>query len=218
MQERAGPPQPLLGLATCAGAGVGGCWTPADPSEADTSGTLEEQGQNEVGVPRLLLPPRRQRCHGDHRYLATHLRGPGHLLSLLWLGGWTCVQKAPSSRKTHLWRQDRHIIHHPGKSRKPHPCLAGTLVAALSPGIEVVLICRRLSHPTVSSQSPNGSRPDKGGRGDGRGQMSSTKEGRSQHHSLPWISQPSQASLTGGTGSEKGTRGSTLRADRPSLL
>lgn len=47
------------------------------------------------GGARLLLPPRRQCCYGDRRYLATELRGPGHLLPLLWLWGWTCVQKLP---------------------------------------------------------------------------------------------------------------------------
>lgn len=56
----------------------------------------------QVGVLRLLLPPRRQCCYGDHCYLATELCCPGHLLSLLWLWGQTYVQEPPLSQKSHL--------------------------------------------------------------------------------------------------------------------
>lgn len=45
-----GPRSPSWDWHPRRGWGGGGCWTPADPSEANTSGTLEEQGQNEVGA------------------------------------------------------------------------------------------------------------------------------------------------------------------------
>lgn len=72
----------------CRPAGRSG-WSPCHHSP-----TLRLQ----VGVLRLLLPLRRQRCYGDHRSLATKLHRPGHLLAL-WLWEWTCVQKPPSLRK-----------------------------------------------------------------------------------------------------------------------
>lgn len=61
----------------------------------------------QVGVLRLLLPPRRQCCYGDHRYLATKLRCPGHLLSLLLLWGQACVQQPPHLGKRTWWGQAR---------------------------------------------------------------------------------------------------------------
>ena len=61
----------------------------------------------QVGVLRLLLPPRRQCCYGDHRYLATKLCCPGHLLSLLPLWGQACVQQPPHLRKRTWWGQAR---------------------------------------------------------------------------------------------------------------
>ena len=61
----------------------------------------------QVGVLRLLLPPRRQCCYGDHCYLATKLRCPGHLLCLLPLWGQACVQQPPHLRKRTWWGQAR---------------------------------------------------------------------------------------------------------------
>lgn len=69
-------------------------WTTGDQGRASPSLPTPLSASGGGGA-RLLLPPRRQCCYGDRRYLATELRGPGHLLPLLWLWGWTCVQKLP---------------------------------------------------------------------------------------------------------------------------